>query len=108
MTFDIPFPVVIVVVAMLWLSLITACLFVFRWSCASISRHFWRAAIVSVLAIAISYWGLIHVSVTWSETLNGQTRWRIDSRWFFMASLGLAISALVFTLIKRWSSSKVV
>jgi len=31
MTFDIPFPVVIVVVAMLWLSLIAACLFVFRW-----------------------------------------------------------------------------
>ena len=107
MTFDLPFPVAVAVVAGLWLFLMAACLIVFRWSSTSAGRHFWRAAIVAVLAMAISYWAIGHVSVTWSETINGQVRWRIDSRWFFMLSLGLAVSALVFTLIKRWSSSKV-
>jgi hypothetical protein len=101
MTFDLPFPVVLAVATALWLCLIAACAFVFRWSCASASRYFWRATIVAVLAAAISYWATTHVSVTWSETLDGQLRWRIDSRWFFMASLGLAISALLFTLLKR-------
>jgi len=102
MTFNLPFLIVLAVATALWLCLIAACVFVFCWSCTSAGRYFWRATIVAILAVAISYWAITHVRVTWSGTLDGRPWWRIDSRWFFMLSLGLAISALVFTLFRRW------
>ena len=87
-----------------WLATIAACVLAFQCSFPSIQHRFWAGVVLSILAIGSSCWGLTRIHITWSQTVNGQLRWRFDSGWFFTASLVLGVLALVYTLWKRWRS----
>jgi hypothetical protein len=70
-----------------WLLTIAACVLVFVWSVSR--RRFWPCIIFSVLAFLSSYYGVTRISIVSSQTVNGHLQYRIDSKWFFTASLML-------------------
>jgi len=93
------------VVAALWLAVIAACAFAIRWSFLAHRRRFWPALILSSLALVIAYLGLTRLGMAASNTVNGRVQWSFNSKWFFIASLVLSLSALACTLWKRWRPS---
>jgi hypothetical protein len=97
------FKVFIAMVLAYWLLAIAAGMLAFIWSFSR--RRFWPGLILSVLAVLGSYFGLERIRITSSQTVNGHLQYYIDSRWFFMASLGFGILALAHTLWKRWRTS---
>jgi hypothetical protein len=86
-----------------WLLTIAACAAVFIWSFSC--RRFWPCIILSVLASLSSYYGVTRIHIVSSQTVNGHLQYRVDSRWFFMASLVFSILAVAYTLWKRWRVS---
>ena len=95
------YQVLLGIVAALWLASLIACLVAFRWSFLSVPRRFTAAVILSSAALVIGYVGLTHFHVAASRTVNGRTQWRIDSKWFFIATLAFAAATLIYTLWKR-------
>jgi hypothetical protein len=83
-----------------WLLTIAACVLVFFWSVSR--RRFWPCIIFAFLAFLSSYYGVTRISIVSSQTVNGHLQYRIDSKWFFTASLMLSLLALAYTLWKRW------
>ena len=88
-------------VAVLWVASLIACGVAFRWSFLSVPRRFTAAVILSSAALVIGYVGLMHFHFAASRTVNGRTQWRIDSKWFFIATLAFAAATLIYTLWKR-------
>jgi hypothetical protein len=99
------FNVLVGIAAVLWLLSVVACVLALRWS--SIPRRFWAAIILSGVALIIGYLGITRFHVVASETVNGQLRWRFDSKWFFIATLVLGAITLGYTLWKRAGSATV-
>ena len=99
-------PVLIGVALTHWLITIAACVLVFVWSATAIQRRFWPCLILSVLAFISSYWGVTHIHIASSQTVNGHLQWRIDSTWFFTASLVASVGALACTLWKKGRVSR--
>jgi hypothetical protein len=93
--------VLIGTVAVLWLASLIACAVAFRWSFLSVPRRFTAAVVLSSAALVAGYVGLMHFHFAASRTVNGQTRWRIDSKWFFIATLVFGAATLIYTLWKR-------
>jgi len=89
------------IVAALWVASLIACAVAFRWSFLSVPKRFASAVILSLAALVIGYVGLMHFHFAASRTVNGQTQWRIDSRWFFIATLAFGAATLIYTLWKR-------
>jgi hypothetical protein len=96
--------ILIEIAAAQWLITIVACVFALYWSCIGNPRRFWLGVILTISAIVSSYLGLTRFHITGSQTVNGQLQWRLDSNWFFTASLVLGVLALALTLWKRWRS----
>jgi hypothetical protein len=96
------FPLTLAMFIAHWLATVAACALVFRWSYSSIQRRFWCSVILSLVAMASSYWGLTCIHITSTQTVNGHFRCLFDSRWLFTTSLILATFTLAFTLWKRW------
>jgi len=94
------------IAATLWLITLAAGLLALRWSFLGGDRRFLAGVILSALAIASSYLGVTRLRITGSQTVNGHLRWRIDSKWFFMASLVLGVVALAHTLWKKWKITR--
>ena len=87
-----------------WVLTIAAGVLVFVWSFSR--RHFWPGLVLAVLAVLGSYFALTHIHITSSQTTNGHLVYSLDSRWFFMASLGLNMLALAHALWLRWQKSR--
>jgi len=88
-----------------WVASIVACVLATRWSCSSAPRRFMPAVVLSLSALAIAYLGITRFFFTSTTTVNGQVKWRFDSRWPFMASLVLSALALGYTIWKRSGSA---
>jgi hypothetical protein len=59
----------------------------------------WRAAsILSGVALLISYYGLSHVHIGASKTVNNHVVWSVNSQWFFVGALVLGAASLAFSL----------
>ena len=92
------FYVFVGVVAAFWLLSFAAALFALRWNLV-LGRSRFRAALVSsCVAVAIAYLGLTRVHLSASKTVNGQTQWSLNSKWFFLVSLLLGVGSLGVTL----------
>src|SRR5678816_551870 len=96
------FNVLVGIAAVLWLLSIVACVMALRWS--SVPSRFWAAIILSGVALIIGYLGMTRFHIVASETVNGQLRWRFDSRWFFIATLIFGAFTLAYTIWKRTRS----
>lgn len=88
-----------------WLSSIVACVLAIRWSCLSIRTRFLPAVILSVSALAIAYFGIARFYFNSTTTVNGQVKWRFDSKWLFIVSLVLGAFALGYAIWRKWRSA---
>jgi NO-binding membrane sensor protein with MHYT domain len=95
------FHALIAIVTVLWLVSIVACAMAFRWTFKSMPRRFLAAVILSLAALFIGYLGMTQVHLVVSKTVNGQTQWHFDAKWFFIVTLLLGASTLAYTLWKK-------
>ena len=86
-------------IAALWLASLAACILAWRFS--FVPNRFAASIILSVAALAIGYLGLTRFHVSASRTVNGQTQWSFNSRWFFIATIVLGALTLAFTIWKH-------
>jgi hypothetical protein len=93
------------ILAVAWLAGIVASVLAIRWSFLSVRGRFWPAVILSLASLAIAYYGITRFNFNSTTTVNGQVKWRFDSRWPFMASLVLGTFALVCTIWKKTKSA---
>ena len=89
--------------ATVWLLGVAACVLALAWSFASPRRYSRGAVALALLGAVIAYLGLTRISLNWSETVNGQVRWHIDTKWFFSGLLVAALATLAFAL---WQTLK--
>lgn len=89
------------IAAAIWLAGIGACIFATRLSRSTGARRFGVALGLSLAALGLGYVGLTRFSIVASRTVNGETVWRFDSRWFFIALLVCGALALLLTLWRR-------
>jgi hypothetical protein len=85
----------------LWLLSIIACVVSFRWAIFSLPRRFWPGVVLSALALLMGCFGMTHFRVMASRTVNGQVQWKFDSKYFFVATLILAVLTLAFTVWRQ-------
>src|SRR5215510_4115559 len=90
-----------------WLILLAAGLLAVGWSFSSIHKRFWLCVALSIAATLGSWWALRHYHLAWSQSVNGQRQWLVDSSWFFTTTLVLGGLALACTLWQRRKSSTV-
>jgi hypothetical protein len=57
-----------------------------------------RALVYSVVSTALAVFGLVNIHVTASQTVNGQVRWAINSKWFFLVALAFGCFSLARAL----------
>src|SRR5262245_11708091 len=93
--------VLIGIILVYWLITLAASVLAFRWSFTSIQRRFWLCVGLSVASIIGSCWALTRLHLAWSQTVNGERQWLVDSNWFFTLTLVLGALALVSTLWQR-------
>jgi hypothetical protein len=86
----------------LWLVSLAACIVAFRWSRFSLRLHFIVPMALSFLALGCSYLGLRFLAFSASKSVNGQVQWSLNSKYFFLATLGLGALALLRTVWKNW------
>ena len=95
------FQLLVGIIAVLWLASIVACVVALRWTFLSVPRRFLAAVVLSLTAILLGYLGLTRFHVDASRTVNGQTQWRFDSKWFFIVTLVFAGATLIYSLWKQ-------
>src|SRR4051812_21057502 len=95
------FQLLIGIVAALWVSSLIACALAWRWSFAGPANRFVASISLSLAALAIGYLGLTRFHLTASKTVNGETQWSFNSRYFFIATLVLGALTLAYTLWKH-------
>jgi hypothetical protein len=95
------FQLLIGIVAALWLASIVACALAWRWSFAGVANRFIASVILSLAALIMGFLGLTHFQIKASKTVNGQTQWSFNSKWFFIATLILAALTLAYTVWKH-------
>jgi hypothetical protein len=91
------------VMVLLWLVGLASGLFALGW-CVTIRERLRPALIMSILAIAVGWLGMVFFHVRYSKTVNG-SGWAIDSKWFFLAPLLLGAVSLSLALWK-WMKSR--
>jgi hypothetical protein len=84
----------------LWLASIVACVVSFRWSLFSLPRRFWPAVALSALALVGGILG-IYLRYIASTSVQGVTRWKFDSRPFFIVTVILAALTLAFAIWRQ-------
>jgi hypothetical protein len=89
--------------AAFWLISLVACALSFRWSFLSVPNRFIIAVILSIGAAVIGYLGLTYFHFDASKTVDGHLVWRVNSRWFFIASIILGVLTLIYAFWKRRS-----
>jgi hypothetical protein len=94
------------ILAVIWLASIVTAILAFRWSYLSVPGRSLPAIILSLAALAISYYGLTRFHFDSTRTVNGQVKWRFDSNWLFTVSLILGACALTYTLWKKAQSAR--
>jgi hypothetical protein len=95
------FQVLIGIVAALWLSSLIACALAWRWSFVGNANRFVASIILCVAALIMGYLGLTRFHLTASQTVNGETQWSFNSRYFFIATVVLAALTLAYTIWKN-------
>ena len=83
----------------LWLASLVACALAWRFS--FVAKHCGVSIILSVAALAMGYLGLTRFHLSGSKTVNGETQWSFNSRWFFIATLTLGALTLAYTIWKH-------
>jgi|WetSurMetagenome_2_1015567.scaffolds.fasta_scaffold1459476_1 hypothetical protein len=99
----IPFNILVVIIAGLWLLSFTASLFAIWLGCLASSRRFKGALGFSVAGLAIAIAGLNWFHFSFSKTTNDSS-FTLDSKWFFLAAIGLALLALALAFLGRRGS----
>jgi heme/copper-type cytochrome/quinol oxidase subunit 2 len=89
------FQTIFLTAALIWLASLAACLIAF------FAKRFLTSLILCLSALAIGYLGLTHCQVNASKTVNGQLVWSLNSRWFFVATILLALLTLAYTIWKH-------
>ena len=89
----ISFNLLVAIVAGLWLLSLAAGLFAVWFGCLASPRRFKRALGLSVGGLAIAFAGLNWFHFSFTKSTNGSS-FTMDSKWFFMGTLGLALVAL--------------
>lgn len=74
--------------------------FAIWWSVKSRPGRYKAALVSALLALATGYFGVAHVNLHASRSVNGHVEWSLNSHWFFVAALILGGIALVLTLWK--------
>ena len=91
------FDLLVGIVLGLWLVGLAAGLLGIWFGCVSATRRFNLGFGFSVGSVVVACAGLKWVHFSFTRSVNGST-WSLDSRWFFLASLGLALLALGLTI----------
>jgi hypothetical protein len=86
------FQIIFLTSAILWLASLAACAIAF------FARRFLTSLILCLTALAFGYLGLTHYQLKASKTVNGQLVWSLNSHWFFVATVILALLALAYTV----------
>ncbi len=89
-----------------WLAGIASSLLAIRFGRGPGPRRFWGAIALSVGALLLGRLGLTRLAVSASKTVNGETVWSFNSRWFYIALIALASFALIRTLWARRSRAQ--
>ncbi len=92
------FYILCAVVAAAWLIGLAVGFVALGWSVA-VRKRLWPALVMSILAVAIGWLGLMFFHVRYSKTVNG-SGWTLDSKWFFLAPLVLGLVSLLLTVWK--------
>ncbi len=85
----------------LWLTSIIAAIIAIRWSFLDVRGRFVPAIILSLLALAIAYLGIVPFRAYSTMMVSGQVTQRFDSRWLFIPSLILGGFALLYAIWKK-------
>ncbi len=99
-----PLVAVFGVPAAVWLGSLVAVILGLRWGVLAKPQRFRPALISTLVSLAIGYLGLTRFRATASKTINGEVQWRVDSEWFFVASLVLGGVALGLVLWHYWKN----
>jgi hypothetical protein len=94
---------IVVIIAGLWLLSLAASFVAIWFGCLASSRRFKCALGFSVASLAIALAGLNLFHFSFTKTTNGSTL-ALDSKWFFLAAIGLALFALVLAFWTRQES----
>jgi hypothetical protein len=88
------FGTLIALAAAVWFLSCGASLLALYWNIMAGSQR-WRAALISsCVALVIGYLGWSRIQLNASETVNGHLVWSINSKWFFLGAMVLAILSL--------------
>lgn len=99
-----PLVAVFGVPAAVWLGSLVAVILGLRWGVLARPQRLRPALIATVVSLVIGYLGLTRFRATASKTVNGEVQWRLDSEWFFVASLVLGGVALGLVLWHYWKN----
>lgn len=89
------FQILFLAAALIWLASLAVS------AIALFAKRFLTSLILCLVALAMGYLGLTHFQINASQTVNGQLRWSLDSHWFFVTTLVLALLALTYTIWKH-------
>ncbi len=93
---------IIILGVVLWVFTCGAALLALKWNLQAPFRRLRAALIASCVALLSAYLGFSRYHFSASQSMNGHTTWRIDSKWFFAAALVLAGVSLAVTLWSGW------
>ncbi len=82
----------------IWLAGMAASLYAIRLGRGRSPRRFGTAIALSLGAVLLGYLGLTRLSISASKTVNDETVWSFNSRWFHIALIAFAAFALIHTL----------
>jgi hypothetical protein len=74
-----------------------ASLLALYWNVKSGPQRGRAAFILSCVGLLFGYLGLSYIRLSASKTINGHLEWSVNSRWFFLAALFLAVASLVLS-----------
>lgn len=82
-----------------WIASLVAGGLALRWALVAFERRFRAVLALGVLTLGLGYFGMNNLHLNYSRSVNGRG-WSIDSKWFFLATLVLAVAALGVALWK--------
>jgi hypothetical protein len=67
----------------------------------SVRYRFFPAVILSLIGMAIAYFGLTHLIFNSSKTVNDEVVWKFDSKWLFTAALAFGALVLAYAIWRK-------
>jgi len=95
------FKAMVYATVMIWVAGCAACFQSFQLARQRHRTRYVTAIVFAAAAVGAGLLGISRFRVNYSQTVNGQMRWHIDSRWFFAALLAIATAALVHAVWRK-------